>query len=269
MKQNLILLIAILLAKTTVAQESDSLDVYKINKIVDIPLTTFTTAYSIWGMSKIYGREAMPITEISALNYNNLNSVDRSTWDNYDKKASDYLFYGSMPLPIILMVDKRIRKDALKIGMLYLQAIGSTGTLYTSSAIAANRFRPYTYNPAVDMNERTRGGGRNSFFSGHPSLVATSAFFCAKVFSDYHPKMKNKWILYSVAGSAAVTTGVLRIKAGEHFPTDVMVGVTVGTLSGILIPHFHKVTKGKVTNLTLIPNYKNMQTGLTAIYNFK
>ncbi|RYF97551.1 MAG: phosphatase PAP2 family protein [Chitinophagaceae bacterium] len=110
---------------------------------------------------------------------------------------------------------------------------------------------------------RTGGGARNSFPSGHPAVVATSTFFMAKVYSDYHPEMKNKWILYSAAGAASLATGILRIRAGQHFPTDVMVGIPLGVLSGILVPHFHK---NKSSNrLTLLPYSNGDANGMTAI----
>ena len=97
-----------------------------------------------------------------------------------------------MPLPLLLLLDKKIRKDGLKIGLLFLETMGTTGAIYTSWAMIVNRFRPYAYNSEVSMKTRTRGGSRNSFFAGQPAVVATSTFFMAKVFSDYHPAMKHK-----------------------------------------------------------------------------
>jgi len=122
-----------------------------------------------------------------------------------------------MPLPLLLLLDKKIRKDGWNIGLLFLETMGTTGVLYTSSAMIANRYRPYAYNPDVPMDSRTRGGARNSFYAGHPSVVATSTFFMASVYTHYHPDMKHKWVLYSVAGAAAATTGLLRLQAGQHF----------------------------------------------------
>lgn len=241
--------------------------VYKIRPAIDIPIAVVTDAYSLFGMNKIYNRESTPISDVQALRVQDINSFDRPIAGNYDekaKKASDMFFYGSMPAPLLLMLDKEIRKDGLKVGLLYLQAMGITGTLYTSSAMIANRYRPYVYNSNVSMDTRTRGGGRNSFFAGHPALVATSTFFMAKVFSDYHPDMKGKWALYTVAGGAAAATGLLRIKAGQHFKTDVITGVTVGTLSGILIPHFHKI-RGGDSRVTYLPNFELGQTGMTVL----
>lgn len=244
-------------------------DVYKINYKWEVPLTLALDGFSLYGMSQIYNRDKASEATINALNYNDINSFDRPVWDNYDTKAkdlSDKFFYGSMPLPIILMLDKEIRKDWYKVGLLYLQAMGATGTIYTGSAMIAGRFRPYAYNPAVDMAYRRRGGAHNSFPAGHPALVATSTFFVAKVFSDYHPEFKHKWALYTVAGGASLATGLLRIKAGQHFKTDVITGLAFGTASGILIPHLHKIRNGKFSRINIYPNYENNQTGFSAFY---
>ena len=241
--------------------------VYKIKNAIDLPITGATVGWSLYGMSEIYGRSQVPVSELNALKISDINSFDRPVADNYSEKSkdlSDKFFYGSMPLPLILMADKRIRKDALKIGVLYLEAMGATGTLYTSSAMIVNRFRPYAYNNNVGITTRQRGGARNSFFAGHPAVVATSTFFMAKVYSDYHPEMRNKWILYTLAGAATATTGILRIKAGQHFYSDVITGVTVGTLSGILIPHFHK-NKNKEQRLSIYPDFQMNSTGLRAV----
>lgn len=251
---------------TTAKNES----VYKIKPLLDIPLTVAVDAWSLYGMSVIYGRDKVSESEVRALNRNDVNKFDRPIIDNYSlsaKKASDYLFYGSMPLPIFLLLDKKIRHDGHKIGLLFLETMGTTGVLYTVSAMSVNRFRPYTYNENVEMGTRTRGGTKNSFFAGHPAVVATSTFFMAKVYSDYHPNMKHKWILYTLAGAATATTGLLRLQAGQHFKTDVITGVIIGPLVGILVPHFHKNKNFNSSKLALMPNLNSAgSAGFTAFY---
>ena len=247
-------------------------EVYKIKTKVDIPISLAAAGFTLFGFSKVYGRTKTPDAEILALNKNDVNSIDRSTAGNSDEKAknaSDLFFYGAMPAPLLLMLDKEIRKDGFKIGLLYLEAMAITGVFYTGSSMIVGRHRPYTYNTALPIEDRTRGAGKNSFIAGHPALVATSTFFMAKVYSDYHPEMKNKWILYSLAGGVSLATGLLRIKAGEHFPTDVMAGLPVGILSGILVPHFHKIKYFKNSGLTLMPYYNHGASGFTALYAIK
>lgn len=248
-----------------------SSEVYKIRNGIDIPLTAATTAYTLWGFSKIYNREQTPEAVILGLRPENVNSFDRSVTNNRSlkaKDASDKFFYGSMPLPLIFLFDKEMRKDGLKLGLLYLQAVSSFGSLYASSAMIADRFRPYTYNPAVEMGTRRGGGGRNSFFAGHPGMVATVTFFSAKVYADYHPQMRNKWILYTLAGGAAVTTGILRVKAGEHFYSDIMVGIPVGVITGLMVPHLHR-NKDREPSLTVLPTYRSGQPGFHASLKLK
>jgi hypothetical protein len=158
--------------------------VYKMKYALDIPIAVAGTAYTLYGFSKIYGRDKVPEAEILALDPQDVNSFDRPATKNYSEKAksaSDKFFYGSMPAPLIFLLDKRMRQDAHKIGLLYLESMAITGTIYTSGAMLANRFRPYAYNPEVEMGTRRGGGARNSFPAGHPALVATSAFFMAKV----------------------------------------------------------------------------------------
>lgn len=247
-------------------------EVYKLKAKIDVPLTAVAAGFTLFGFSKIYSRDDTPEEDILALNKDNLNSLDRSTAGNSNEKAkntSDLFFYGAMPAPLILLLDKEIRKDGLKVGFLYLEAMAITGVFYTGSSMLVGRFRPYTYNESLPMEKRTSGSGRNSFIAGHPALVATSTFFMAKVYSDYHPEMKNKWILYSLAGGASLATGLLRIKAGEHFPTDVMAGLPVGILSGILVPHFHKNKQLQKSGITLMPYYNQGATGFTALLKIK
>lgn len=251
---------------SAVAPQPSTRNVYKMKYALDIPIAVAGTAYTLYGFSKIYGRDKVPEAEILALNPQDVNSLDRPATKNYSEKAknaSDKFFYGSMPAPLIFLLDKKMRKDAHKIGLLYLEAMAITGTVYTSGSMLANRFRPYAYNPEVDMGTRRGGGARNSFPAGHPALVATSTFFMAKVYSDYHPQMRNKWILYTIAGGATLATGILRIKAGQHFPTDVMTGIPIGVLSGLLIPHFHKNKENNY--LTFMPYSQGDANGLTAI----
>lgn len=251
-------------------QHTDSQTVYKMKYGIDIPVTAAGTAWTLYGFSKIYNRDSITATEILSLNRNNVNRFDRPGTYHYSPaafRASNLFFYGSMPLPAVLFFDKKIRKDAAKIGLMYLEAMSATGTVYTVAAMSANRFRPYAYNEEVDIGKRTRGGARNSFFAGHVALVGTSTFFMAKVFTDYNPGLRNKWIYFTAAGALTATTGVLRLEAGEHFRTDVITGIAVGTLSGLLIPAIHKNRKnGGNRRLSFSPYFNGEAGGFTARY---
>ena len=241
--------------------------VYKLKWAVDIPVVVATAGFSLYMLPKIYDKDPSSQTEINLLRKEDINGFDRWVAGNRDEKAektSDLFFYASMPLPLLLLLDKDIRKDGPKIGLLYLEAMSITGVFYTGSNAAVNRFRPETYDVNHPEN-RTSGNFTNSFIGGHPALVATSTFFIAKVYGDYHPDSKFKWVLYGTAAAATGVTAYLRLKAGKHFPSDLLAGITVGTLSGILTPHFHKNKLFKNPNLSIRP-FTGDSHGLVVTY---
>jgi len=242
---------------TTVAEKGkDDLPVYKLKSAVDIPLTAVTAGWTYYAFSKIYKKEASSPKQIQDLTINDLNGFDRWAAGRHSEKAadaSDLFFYGAMPMPLLLLLDKHMRHDAGKIGLLYLEAMSVTGLLYSSSTYFVDRYRPLAYSTELSVDQRKSGNNRNSFFAGHVALVGTSTFFAAKVFSDYHPDSKLRYAFWGAAAVATGATGYLRHRAGKHFPSDIVIGTTVGALSGILVPQLHKTKLIKNQNITLIP----------------
>jgi membrane-associated phospholipid phosphatase len=231
------------LQKTILNDNPKDKEVYRLKAASDIPVTAIGTGWSLYAFTQIYSKDKSSEEKILSLDKNDIPSFDRHGASVYHPRADelgDMLFYGAMPLPVILMLDKEIRKDAFKIAVLYLQSMSVTGLLYTGSVYLTDRYRPYAYNPNVPMQKRTRGGAKNSFFAGHVALVGTSTFFIAKVLNDYHPDSKVKWLPFTLAGLATGTTGLMRYRGGQHFISDIAIGTVVGVLSGILVPHVHK-----------------------------
>ena len=129
-----------------------------------------------------------------------------------------------------------------------------------------NRYRPFAYYDELPTPDKTGDGTSDSWFSGHTAVTATSSFFMAKVYSDYHPELgAKKWIFFAAAVIPPAIVGVYRIKALKHSPTDVMMGTAVGAALGILIPHFHKVIKNK--DLSVVP-FAGKYTGLAMSLRF-
>jgi membrane-associated phospholipid phosphatase len=247
-----------------------NIPVYKMKLGIDIPLTAITTGTTLLGFSKIYSKDRLTVEEVESLDPRQVNRFDRSATRHFNESFSrfgDYLFYGSMPLPILFLADKKMRKDFPKLATLYLEAMGVTGITYVSAVYFGDRYRPYTYNDEAPMDFRLRGGSRNSFFAGHPALVGTATFFMAKTYADYHPDSKAKWLLYTVASAATLTTTLARYYGGRHFPSDLIIGTTLGPLSGILIPHFHKNKDLKKRKTAILP-YFGQSSGLVLVRKF-
>ena len=244
--------------------------IYKLKPTVDSPVVAVGVGWSGYAFTKIYSKERSTEEQILSLDVNDINRFDRWAVRPHSEKIGnicDYIFYGSMALPILFLPAKETRKDIFKLSFLYLEVMSITGLLYTGSVYFTNRYRPYAYSEETEMTWRTRGGAKNSFYAGHVALVAASTFFTAKVFADYYPDSKMKWAFFSAAGLATGTMAYLRHRGGFHFPTDILLGITQGTLTGILVPHFHKKKISK--DLSLVPFYNGESSGLSIVYRFR
>lgn len=245
--------------------------VYKLKPAADIPVFAIGAGWSAYAFTKIYSKERSTEEQILRLDKNDINGFDRWAVRPYSEEAgtaSDYIFYGSMALPFLFLSGKETRNDFFKLSFLYLEAMSVTGLFYTGSVYLTNRYRPYAYSDETEMSWRTRGGAKNSFYAGHAALVATSTFFMAKVYADYYPKSKLRWVFYSAAGLATGTIAYLRHRGGFHFPSDILLGVAQGTLSGILVPHFHKNPLIKNQNVRILPYSNGESSGLALTYKF-
>lgn len=245
--------------------------VYNYNTWVDLPITIGGAGLTLFNFSQIYNKKSSSEAGIMALDPKDVNRFDRGVAGNYDEESermSDMIFYGSIPLPLIVFaLDPDIRKDYLQVSALYVEAMSVTGVMYTTSQQLNNRRRPYTYNTDLDLSVRTQGSGKNSFMSGHAALVGTATFLMAKVYDDYHPDSGFKWVLYAIAGASTYATAHLRVNAGQHFPTDAIVGSIIGMGNGFLIPHLHKNKDNTEKKLSVLP-VTGEYHGLRVSYTF-
>ena len=242
---------------------------YKLKPAIDIPLTVVGAGLSGYGFYLISEKDGTSEAKVLSLDQDDINSFDRSAADQFSasaNKTSDYFMYGALPIPFLVsLIDNDMRKDFFKISFLFLEAMSITGTAYGMTAGNIDRYRPLVYNPNAPMKERKRGYAKSSFIGGHPSVTATAGFFIAKVYSDYHPESNFKYILYGLAATATAGNAILRYKAGKHFPSDLIAGVALGTLTGILVPHFHK--KERKSNFSFMP-FSGDVHGLSMTYKF-
>lgn len=229
---------------------------YHINYWVTGSILTVGATTNLLGISKILNKPEVTLTEIEALNkgiINNLEQwaieqdpVSREAFANY----SDVTLISSIPLPGLLLFDKNIRRDKYDLLLMYLETMSITTNIFEWSFLGPtfqNRLRPVTYYNQLTYEEKKSGNNRNSFYSGHVASVAASTFFMAKVYSDYNPNIgNNKYFLYAAAAIPPLVLGYFRIKALKHFPSDVMVGIAIGALCGIIIPELHRIQSEKV-----------------------
>jgi len=135
---------------------------------------------------------------------------------------------------------------ALVDGIMYAESVALTLTLTSFSKIAVRRARPVAYKNCMvggtqSASTCTSTDLELSFFSGHASTVsAIGATATYLAFERAGSAKARPWI--TLAASVALTSfvSVARVRAGEHFPTDVLAGALTGATIGILVPHLHR-----------------------------
>lgn len=208
----------------------------------------------------------------NVISINNINAIDRSSalnWSPSISKTSDYVLATVSILPALFLSEHHTERDITTLIVMYAEVFTFNYGITEIAKSTANRPRPYVYNPEIPMGTRTGSSSRQSFFSGHTSQTAAASFYFAKVITDYHPTLKPgiKIGLWVFAGSVPAINGYLRVKAGKHFPTDVIAGYVVGATTGWLIPELHRTKSSKEAKSKLgigvIPYKNGMMMNLT------
>lgn len=210
------------------------------------------SAYGYWLQSRLD-----PITpeELRELHPADINPFDRGAtrnwspgWNRRSDLARDavsawaLLFTG---LEGVRALSQGNGDDALA-----LAAVAGETALLTLGVTAvtkglARRKRPYAYNPALSVRERHRITSADprkvflSFFSGHSSGAFAAATFSSTLFQDLHGTSAWSHLVWGSSLALAGFTAVARVKAGMHYPSDVLVGSVVGAAVGYLVPALH------------------------------
>jgi membrane-associated phospholipid phosphatase len=247
--------------------------VYKLRPAADIPITIIGAGWSGYLLTtQIYSKGPSTQQQILSLDVNSINPIDRMNiypYNAYLDKTSYYPFYAAIPLPLLFyLTGNDMRSDYPKLTFLYLETLSVTGMIGVSSTYFVNQYRPYAYTSGTSLEQREVQNAKNSFFAGHVEIVATSTFFISEVYSSYYPDSKIKWLFFGLAGAATAGMGYVRIRAGMHFTSDVILGAGVGAASGILVPFFHNHKVIKNPALSFEPYSDDNTYGLTMVYKF-
>lgn len=195
-----------------------------------------------------YLRDQVPDVILGELELGNIPSFDRFATDyssELARKASNRTRDFSSVMPALLLLGKASRKDAPKLLLLYAETVALRRGLTNIVKYTARRPRPYLYNPELDPSTVVGSGDREAFLSGHISGAAATGFFFGRVFSDYYPDSKLKPYVWGLAAGIPALTGFFRVRAGQHYPSDIIAGYALGAAVGWLVPTLHKKPIGR------------------------
>ena len=207
------------------------------------------------------GRDHDPLTlvEIAGLGPEDVNAFDRSatrnwssTWADRSDLGRDAILGASVLVSFAPQVSKVLDgrwREATTLGVLFVESAFLVGGTTLVVKGLAGRRRPYVYNESLPADERlalARSAGDDvfrSFFSGHSSAAFATAALMSTIYTDLHGRTRASYALWAGSMSVAALTGYARVKAGQHYPTDVLVGAAVGTAIGWLVPALHRADR--------------------------
>jgi len=128
---------------------------------------------------------------------------------------------------------------------------------------ATRRARPYVYDPGTPLNRKMASYARVSFYSGHTGTAAAMSFLSARLLCAYVSDHRARTVIWGGAVAYPVVVGVLRVKSGHHFPSDVIVGYVTGATIGYLIPELHRAERSVHFSMQLSPHWGHPLVQLT------
>ena len=226
---------------------------YKVHHWTEGIATAAVMGPVFYGYGVIHDYSELTEAEAMQLRKEDVNKFDRWVFNfdpnNFKKsdKASDYFMNSAFAMPFFVLIDKRARRDWLDISIMTVEAHMIHSMLYQGSVFLLPRPRPNSYTDS-DPVKNAGKGKENSFFSGHVASTAIGFTLAAKYYSDYHQlKGMKRALLFTAAQLPTAACGYLRLNAGKHFPSDVLVGWGVGSALGVLVPELHKIKPDKLS----------------------
>lgn len=214
------------------------------------------------------------------LNKNHINSIDRFATNNWNPDLDvlrenlsvggflgGLLIAGGITAAVSLNTNSNesTGKNLLTTGVMFFEGGFFVIGTFELSKVLIKRPRPYAYNPNVTyLDKIAEGDYKESFFSGSTTMAAYGTFFTAKFVNDIFPESDWKYLGWGAATIYSGYTGWMAVKAGHHFPTDVITGFIVGAGTAILMPELHKINNNPETSLSISPAIN----GLRVSFNF-
>jgi len=229
----------------------------------------------------------LTLEEIKALDRNDVNGFDRSATYNWSLKWADrsdhylnILAFQAFLSCIPPMFHGKFSNSVTVATMLLESDFLLRCITYLTKAVTLRK-RPYLYNTTLSIEDRFGGGEEAlfsfysiedrfgggeealfSFYSGHTAAAFFSATFLSKVVTDIYGDSIWTKALCGSSLTLASLTGYARVKAGKHYPTDVIVGAVVGSAVGYLVPTLHKKKTGDQLSIIISHN----QIGLCFLF---
>jgi undecaprenyl-diphosphatase len=149
--------------------------------------------------------------------------------------------------PIASGFRERSAQTGLVDAIIYSETVALTMAMTNIVKIAVRRPRPMAY---IEFEKHRAQGDDDfsnpstdsalSFISGHASMTAAIGATATYLAFARSPGKLRPWLTLSLATALTAFVSIERVRAGKHFPTDVIAGAFAGAGIGVVIPHLHR-----------------------------
>jgi membrane-associated phospholipid phosphatase len=156
---------------------------------------------------------------------------------------SDIALSLAVATPVAVQLGEGVGPRFANAVLVYSETMAENVFLNSIVKLAVRRPRPYSYQSRTpEQAEDDRSDAFVSFYSGHASTAFTAAVAGSYLFAESAPSGASRNVLWATEFALAGATANLRVRAGKHYYSDVIVGSLVGSGLGIVTPLLHGAT---------------------------
>lgn len=188
---------------------------------------------------------ALPLRDRALWDTQLLGTVDSAACDQFSRPAaqlSDLALVAAIAAPAAYLTGATIDDadgDRLAI---YSEALAVDLALAQVAKYAVHRPRPYLYNHGRDAAQYAAAAGDDgwrSFYSSHAAMSFGAAVAGAYLLAASDASPYARAAAWATGFAVATATSNLRVRAGLHFYSDVILGGLIGSAVGYAVPALH------------------------------
>ncbi len=209
---------------------------------IDRPINGVITGVAALGA---LGFSLIPVAPDQPVWSRQILGIDDLVTDNFSRRAStvsDILLLGALASPVFYLMGTTIDDADGDRLLLYGETMLINGMFAQAAKHIVQRPRPYLYSSSPSAKRFAKQQGRDaykSFYSGHAAMTFGAAVSGAYLLAVSEERAAVRQTAWGVGLGVAAATANLRVRAGRHFYSDVLIGTVIGGTVGYLVPALH------------------------------